>query len=263
MTNVFDQQAAAAAARYFDADYVDYTDDLPIIQAYAHRTRGPLLELGCGTGRLLIPLAKAGYEITGVDLSPAMLGIVRQRAEAAGVAGKVTPVEGDFTSVALPGKQMGRYRLAFIVMNTFLHLLTQEAQLDALRHWHTALAPGGLLLIDVFAPDVNELAGLTGCVEFDKSWRDVATGATVMKQAIRTVDQAEQLMHVIMFYDELSAEGTLRRTVVPFDLRYLWRFEAELLLTHAGFAIEEIYGDWDLSPFDSASERLILVARKG
>jgi SAM-dependent methyltransferase len=255
----FDQQVAAGAARYFDADTADYADDLPAIQAYARRTRGPLLELGCGTGRLLIPLARAGYQVTGVDLSPAMLAITRQRAETVGVAGKVTLIEGDFTTVPLAGN----YRFAFIVMNTFLHLLTQDEQIAALRHWHAALAPGGLLLIDVFAPDVAELAGLTGRVEFDKSWQDVDTGAMVVKQVIRTVEQAEQLMHVIMFYDEVAPDAVLRRTVVPFDLRYVWRFEAELLLEKAGFEIEEVYGDWDLSPFDSASERLILVARKG
>ena len=63
------------AARFFDADYAGYQDDLPVLQAYAQRTGGPLLELGCGTGRLLIPLAQAGYGVTGVDFSPEMLRI--------------------------------------------------------------------------------------------------------------------------------------------------------------------------------------------
>jgi hypothetical protein len=131
-----------------------------------------------------------------------------------------------------------------------------------LRHWHEHLLPGGTLLIDVFAPGVDELAGLDGQVQLDKSWQDAQTGATVLKWVARTVDPAEQLLHVAMIYDETAPDGVTRRSVVAFDLRYLWRFEAELLLEKAGFAMEAVYGSWDLAPFDSASERMILLASR-
>ncbi len=254
----FDRAAASAAARYFDADTADFLADLPALQAYARHTGGPLLELGCGTGRLLLPLALAGHRVTGVDLSPDMLGRAEAKTAAAGVAKRVTLLQGDFRHTPLPET----YRFAFVVMNTFLHLLSRAEQLQALRHWHAHLASGGLLLIDVFAPDVSELANLQGQVEFDKSWVDPAGGATVMKHFIRTVDQAEQIVHVMIIYDEVAADGRLQRSAVPFDLRYIWRFEAELLLEQAGFIVEDVFGDWDLSPFDSGSERLILVSRK-
>ncbi len=91
------------AARFFDADYTGYLDDLPLIEAYAQRAGSPLLELGCGTGRLLIPLAEAGYRVTGVDLSPTMLRIARAKAEAAGVAERVTLIEGDYADAPLDG----------------------------------------------------------------------------------------------------------------------------------------------------------------
>lgn len=255
----FDEATAARAARFFDMDYHDYTDDLPALRALARRTGGPILELGCGTGRLAVPLAAAGYHVTGVDLSPAMLALAEARAAATPkAAGRVTWVEGDFTRVPLAGP----YQLAFIVMNTFLHLLNLAEQLAALRHWHAHLAPGGTLLIDVLAPAVDELAGLDGQAQLDKSWHDPATGATVLKWVARTVEPAEQIMHVAMIYDESASDGNLQRTVVAFDLRYLWRFEAELLLEKAGFTIEAVYGGWDLEPYDSGSERLILIARK-
>ncbi len=251
-------EAMNRAARFFDADYEDYNDDLPALQAYAQRTGGPLLELGCGTGRVLIPLARAGYNVTGVDFSPEMLRIARAKAEAAGVAGRVTLVEGDYASAPLPGP----YAFAFTVMNTFLHLTTQRAQLQALRHWREHLLPGGLLLIDIFHPDVAQLASLDGRLEWDRSWSDPQTGATVMKWITRTVDLAEQTLHVTLVYDEVAADGALRRTLVPYDARYLWRFEAELLLDKAGFMLEGIYGDWDLGPFEGDSGRMILVARR-
>jgi SAM-dependent methyltransferase len=245
--------------RFFDADCADYLDDLPVIQAYAQRTGGPLLELGCGTGRLLIPLARAGYQVTGVEISPEMLRIARARVEAAGVADQVTLIQGDYADASLGSSP---YRFAFVVMNTFMHLLTQADQLRGLRHWQAHLAPDGVLLLDVFHPDVAQLAGLDGRLEADKSWTDPQTGATVLKWLVRTVDLAEQTLHVTLIYDEVAADGQVRRTVAPLALRYLWRFEAELLLDKAGFTTETIYGDWELTPFGNTSERMILVARR-
>jgi SAM-dependent methyltransferase len=251
-------EAMNRAARFFDADYAGYLNELPVLQAYAQRTGGPLLELGCGTGRLLIPLAQEGYRVTGVDFSPEMLRIAQAKVDAAGLADRVTLIQGDYGSAALDGP----YRLAYVVMNTFLHLTTQADQVRALRHWREHLAPGGLLLIDVFHPDVQQLATVDGRLEWDKTWTDPQTGATVMKWITRTVDLAAQALHVTLIYDEVAADGGLRRTVVPYDARYLWRFEAELLLDKAGFALEALFGDWDMAPFESASERMILVARR-
>jgi SAM-dependent methyltransferase len=254
----FDAATGDRVVRFFDADYADYLDDLPALMAYARRLGGPILELGCGTGRVAVALAQAGNAVTGVDISPAMLDVARRRAFGTPAADRLTLIEGDFTIASLGGP----YRFAFIVMNTFLHLLTQADQMRALRHWRAHLAPGGLLLIDVFFPDIDELARLNGLVEFEKSWPDTENNGIVMKQVIRSVDPAEQILHVIFLYDTVTPGGHVQRTVVPFDLRYLWRFEAELLLTKAGFSIEGVYGDWELNPLDSGSDRMILVARK-
>jgi SAM-dependent methyltransferase len=251
-------EAMDGVARFFDGDYADYTDDLPLVEAYAQRTGGPLLELGCGTGRLLVPLASAGYTVTGIDLSPAMLRIARAKAEAAGVAQLVTLAQGNYIDAPLAGP----YRFAFVMMNTFLHLTTQADQLSALRHWRDNLAPGGLLLIDIFNADVAQLASLDGRLEWDKSWIDAQTGCTIMKFLTRTVDLAEQVIHVNLIYDEIAANAQVRRTVASFDHRYLWRFEAELLLDKAGFALEGIYGDHSLGPFAADSDTMILVARR-
>ena len=257
----FGAEAAATVARFFDAENAGYADDVATLLAFARRTGGPLLELGCGTGRLLLRLAKSGYRVTGVDISLEMLNIARGKLLDAGVVERATLVQGDYAWARLDDAP-GPYAFAFVVMNTFMHLLSQKQQLQALTHWRSYLAPGGLLLIDVFQPDMAELAAMDGKVEFDKSWIDPKSGATVMKQVIRTVDQTEQILHLSMIYDEIGASGILRRTVVPFDLRYLWRFEAELLLDKAGYVVENVYGDWDLAPLEAASERMILLARR-
>ncbi len=245
-------------ARFFDAEYADYEDDLPALEAYASRAGGPILELGCGTGRALIPLAQAGFQTTGVDLSPEMLCLARAKAGAAGVGDEVTLIEGDYASAPLRGP----YKLAFSVMNTFLHLPDQAAQLTALRHWRANLAPRGYLILDILHPDPGQLAALDGRIEWHHTWPDPVTGGIIIKQMIRTVDLAEQIMHVTLMYDQVAPDGQMRRTLAAFDLRYLWRFEAELLLDKAGYVVETEYGSWDLAPFTSDSNRLILVARR-
>lgn len=251
-------QAMNRVASFFDAEYADYAEDLPVLAAYAARTGGPLLELGCGTGRALIPLAEAGYDVTGVDLSPAMLSRAQARADAAGVADRVHLIAGDYTAAPLAGP----YKFAFVVMNTFLHLPDRASQMAALRHWRQYLAPGALLLIDVFHPDVVQLAALDGRLEWDKTWQDALTGDTIMKFVTRTVDLAEQTMHVNMIYEAMTPDGAVRRTLVPYDARYIWRFEGELLLEATGYTVEALYGDWDMGPFESTSDRMIFVARR-
>lgn len=245
-------------ARFFDQEFAGYEDDLPVLEAYAARTGGPVLELGCGTGRVLLHLARAGYQVTGVDLSLAMLEIARAKAEAAGLMKRIALIAGDYGEVALGGP----YRFACTVMNTFLHLPNQAAQVQALKHWREHLAPGGLLLIDVLHPDPATLSGLDGRLEFWGTWQDPTSGHTVMKFLSRTVDPARQTLHVRHIYDEIAADGQLLRTQATYDLRYIGRFEAELLLEKAGYVLEGVYGDWQMGPLESDSQRMILVARR-
>ena len=148
------------------------------------------------------------------------------------------------------------------MMNTFLHLTSRAAQLGALRHWREQLAPGGLLVIDVFNPDPAQLASLDGRLEWENRWTDPQTGNTVMKFLTRTVDLANQTIHVNLIYDEIAGDGRVCRTLVPFDTRYVWRSEAELLLDKAGYALEAIYGDRSLGPFENDSDTMIVVARR-
>lgn len=206
----------------------------------------------------LLALAEMGHEITGVESSPAMLEIARAKADEQGLLAAANLIEGDFSTAALGGP----YPFAFTLMNTFLHLPDSRAQLRALRHWRDALLPGGLLLIDILAPDVAELAALDGRLEWQATWESDEPPGKVMKFVTRVVDPAKQVLTVNHIYDEIAADGALRRTVAGFDLRYLWRYEAELLLERAGFEMEAVYGDWGMSEYGSDSDRMILVAKR-
>ncbi|MCC7354618.1 MAG: methyltransferase domain-containing protein [Anaerolineae bacterium] len=245
-------------ARFYDAAYERVTEDVPMYLGFAQRTGGPILELGCGTGRLMQPLAEAGYRVTGVDASPAMLALAEKKLAAASLSQTARLVNADMREF-----QTGEtYRLAFIALNTFMHLETQADQLRALRCWRRHLAPGGFLTIDLFSPDLGSLLEADGRLAEANRWTDPATGVTVQKLYTRTVDLATQTISVTFVYDETLPDGTLRRALAPFKLRYLWRYEAELLLDKAGYVVEELYGSYYLEPFSSSSGRMIFVARR-
>jgi SAM-dependent methyltransferase len=245
-------------ARFYDLDYESFQEDVALYLGFAERTGGPLLELGCGTGRLLLPLARAGFSITGVDMSPRMLEVAQAKVDAAGLDDQITLVQADMREVKLPQQ----YRLAFIAINSFMHLVTLEDQLAALLAWRKLLLPGGLLIVDVDNPDPRHLLEADGRLDLQGRWFDPDTGATVLKHMSRTLDAARQLQHVLFIYDEIFPDGQMRRTLAPFQARYLYRYEGELLLDKAGFTPEQVYGSYDLDPYGSDSERMIFVARR-
>ncbi len=245
-------------ARFYDSEYGEFDADVPMYQAFAERTGSPVLELACGTGRILLPLAKAGIHITGLDISRAMLEIARQKVAMAGVDDRVRLLQADMRDFALDQQ----FHMAFCAINSFMHLETQADQLAALRCWRRHLRPGGLLILDLFPPDPEELANDDGRLIVQRIWKEPDTGATMIKQYTRQVNLAEQTLHVHFLYDEILPDGTTCRTIVPFVMRYLGRFEAELLLDKAGYLVEAVYGSWGLDTFESGSERMILVARR-
>lgn len=246
-------------ARFYDADYRAYRDDLDLIAALADEAGDPILELGCGTGRVLAPLAAQGHAITGVDISPALLDVARRKLALHQLTDRATLVDADLRLFDLPDK---KFRFAFCTSNTLMHLETQADQLAVLRNAHRHLAMDGLLLIDLFNPDMSRMLEVNGLQELADQWRDEETGADVYKWSVRTLDLAEQLQDTLFIYEEFFPDGRVQRTANQFILRFLWRGEAELMLQAAGYHLEAVWGDFDGSPYDGGSERLILLARK-
>ena len=245
-------------ARFYDEDYRDYDADVEAIVHLAQEMDGPVLELGCGTGRLLLPLAATGLPVTGVDVSPALLERARVKLTTIANGDQVTLVEGDLRQLALPTHN---FAFAFCTSNTLMHLADAIDQLAALERAAAHLRPGGLLLIDLFQPDVARWLEVHGVMELADQWTR-PDGTEVIKWSVRSVDLAEQLQETLFIYEEIAPDGTVRRTRCPFTLRYLWRNEAELMLRLAGFQVEAVWGDFEGTPYDSQSEHLILLATK-
>jgi SAM-dependent methyltransferase len=247
-----------AYARFYDLDCADLDDDVPMILQFALRCGSPIVELGCGTGRLLLPLARAGYRVTGVDISAAMLSLARNKLLAQDLEARITLVQQDIRELAL-GE---RFSLAFLTLNSFMHLSTTEEQLAVLGRIRQHLVRGGLLLLDLFNPDLGRLLESRGQMMLDKIMPDPDTGHRLMKFRTQTADLAQQTLQITHIVDDVDGEGNVRRTLFPFTLRYLFPAEVELLLRHAGLELEAIYGSYDLDEFSSESDKMIVVARQ-
>ncbi|HEU4322647.1 MAG TPA: class I SAM-dependent methyltransferase [Roseiflexaceae bacterium] len=246
-----------AFARFYDADYGRFEEDVPFYRELARRCGGPVVELMCGTGRLLAPLARAGHRLTGIDIAPALLARARDRLVREGLLERVELLAGDVRD-PLPG---GPYALAIVGLNSLMHLEETDDQLLALRSVAAALRPGGLLALDLFNPDPRELLRHNGELVLDKTFA-LEGGATVQKFVAQSTDLARQMVEVSFIYDLLESDGLVRRTVLPFRMRWLYRYELEHLLARAGFALEAVYGSYDLDEYDSASPLMLTVARR-
>jgi SAM-dependent methyltransferase len=247
-------------ARWYDLDQGSYEEDIPFYLALAQRTGSPILEAGCGTGRLVVALARAGYRVVGVEQMPAMLARAQAKLAAAGprIARRAHLVSGDLRTLALDE----RFALAILAVNTLMHLAEPEEQAEVLRRIFTQLAPGGMLALDLFPPHPDFLAPASGELVLEKVLQDPETGDRVLKFVSRQADYARQVLHTTLIYDRVDAAGRVERTAETFPLRYLYRPEAERMLLEAGFRIEGVYGSYDLDPYDDEGERMLFLARR-
>lgn len=245
-------------ARYYDLLYAERFDDLAMCLAFSDELDGELLEIGCGTGRITLPLLQQGRKITGIDLSATALEAARARLQAGGFP-DAPLYQADMRDFNLPHKA---FALALIPINTFMHCLTTKDQLATLQAVYNHLRPGGALVIDLFHPSLDTLAEADGRMLLEDEVTDDMTGHTVQVFVVRRLEADRQIQHVTFILDELQTDGTLARGSFSFPMRYLHRYEMELLLIQSGFTPQSLFGDYDLSPFSANSPRMIFVAEK-
>ena len=196
----------------------------------ARESGGPVLEVGCGTGRVLIPTARAGIEITGLDLSPHMLAVCRERlkAESEEVRSRVRLVEGDMRQF-----ELGRtFQLVTLPFRPFQHLTTVEEQLACLGCIHRHLAEGGKLILDIFNPKLESLVDTNFGKEMaEEPEFSLPDGRKVIRRhSVVSRDVANQINYTELIYYVTYPDGRQERLVQAFPMRYLFRFEAEHLL---------------------------------
>ncbi len=257
-----DLRTRAALARLYDLDLADDPGDLDLYLAVAERTGGPILELAVGTGRIAIPLAAAGFAVTGVDLDPAML----DRAHAAAAPGqgrarkgrRLELIEADLLGLALPSA--GTFRLAFIALNSLLLLASRAAQREALRTLARHLAPGGLAVVDVWQPGADDLARYDGRIILEHARRDPETGHFVTKASSAQHDPSSQVVTLTTMYEEGAQGRPAVRWVRTDRLRLVSADELAGFAEDAGLVVEELAGDYDMAPIGPSTDRAIMVA---
>lgn len=243
-----------AVASSYDAEYDVLraaSGDRDFYAGLAAETAGPVLELGCGTGRVLLPIARTGVECVGLDLSPAMLEVLRDKEPPA----NLTLVRASMTEFDLGA---GRFRLIFSAFRPLQHLCTVEEQLKTLACVRRHLATGGLFAFDMFAPRLERiaLAEETECedVEVELGPLTLRRYATVWRNHVT------QVSRVCFRHEYLRGEQKIGEEVSVIHMRWFYRYEVEHLLARAGFEVVALYGGFDKRPYDAKGE-MIFVTR--
>jgi SAM-dependent methyltransferase len=236
----------------YDLEYThDY--DISFWLSIAEREAGPIVEWGAGTGRISIPLAAAGHDVTAVEISGRMVERGEEKSESVGW------IVGDMRSVD-PGR---RYGLSVCVFNSFLCLDSVDDALAFLRNAHEHLVPGGLLGIEVSAFSPEELVDPPGGTGQRHDFtRELANGR-LDRFSVSHYDASSQLMEMRLFYERYGASGALEsRRAHDLTIRVVGLSELDLMMRLTGFEVEAVYGGFEGEPFSSTSDNLIVLARK-
>lgn len=216
----------------------------------ARRADGDVLELACGSGQLLVPLAATGRHVTGLDNSIPMLDAARSRADAAKV--RVELEHGDMRSFAL-----GRhFALIVIARNSLLHFESAEDLIGTLATARAHLAPDGVVAFDVFVPRLELLARPPGTRHRVMQVEHAEHGTITVEQE-SNYDIAAQVQRATWFV----STSTGRSESFPLHIRSIFPQELPLIVRAAGLELVERFGHWTRTPFDSASQFQVCIAR--
>jgi len=252
----------------YDSFIADYYDESPIVKGrlqdvafYRDAARefgDPVLELGCGTGRITMALAEAGKRVTGLDLSERMLERAAKKRAALMVEARerVHLVQSDMARFDLGEK----FRLIIIPFRPFQHLLEVRQQADCLECVRKHLAPGGRLILDVFQTDAERMHDPVHMREVLVTEYKTADGRQVrISERVAAFHRAEQINDVEMIFSIRHKDGRQERLVFAWPLRYFFRYEVEHLLGRCGFRVAALYGDFDRTAIRDDSPEMIFV----
>jgi SAM-dependent methyltransferase len=244
-------------ARHYDDEYGDRDVDLPMYVRLA-RDAKDCLELGCGTARCAIAIARAGVDVVGIDRSPRMLDVGRAKVARAGLESRIDLRLGDMRHVSLDR----RFDIVIVAFGSLLCLETRDEQRAAIACATRHLRLGGRLAIDVFNPSMGlpnpaDEGRLFVCCE-----RTSSSGERVLHA--RSMEHRPN-EHVLLFRERfrvIDRAGDSTTTKLDLPLLYLHAAELVAMIEGAGLVVEATFGDYDLGPLRSESERIVVVARR-
>lgn len=232
----------------YDLENPDFEPDGPFFLALAQAYPGPVLDLGCGTGRITIPLAREGVPITGLDVVPGMLA----RAQSKAGDLPITWVQADARAFQLPT----RFRLIIDTGTTLQHLLERADHEAVLARVREHLTPGGCAVFTSFAPHPRELVEMA---EHDWFSYEAQPGRTIRVSGTLGYEHRRQIFHEDAIRRWYDAEGQEVVRAAPLARRMFFPQEFELLLHYNGFSVVEQYGDWQKNPVSNQTNMLITL----
>ncbi|MHA1909587.1 MAG: class I SAM-dependent DNA methyltransferase [Candidatus Thorarchaeota archaeon] len=237
------------AAQFYDAFANNY--DIKFYPEVAKRYGGPILELACGTGRVLLILAQLGYEITGIDAAEEMFEIARSKFEQ---LPEETQSRVNLQQGSISDFDLGRKFSLIIIPSSFKFNLTTENQLACLKSVRKHLDKDGVFILDHYPgalqPEYEER--MQGPVK-------LIDGTKVRRHIKSESDLKEQLQRFIISYKIETPNGLEDAFVTESGQALIYEREIELLIQISGFKILEEYGDWDFSQYELGCERRIFV----
>ncbi len=248
----------AQLAELYDAFVFD--GDLPLYLDLARAQGQKVLEIPCGSGRVLVPLARAGFNVTGIDVSPHMLALAQAKLNAIPNATERL-VQADMRDFQLDESD---FDLAIVAVKSFAYLTEPDDQLRCLRQIHAHLRPGGLLAIDFMHPLPEWVAATPGSMRDDLLQRVPDRGFTLSRvESVVSTDLARQVRVIRSAYEIIDDHGSVvAKRFVEWPYRWTYRFEAEHLFERAGFTVEAVYGGYQREPFTSTSAAMVFLARR-
>jgi SAM-dependent methyltransferase len=242
-------------------DVFSFDGDLPLYLELAKSQGGRVLEVACGSGRVLVPLVRGGCDVIGVDISPHMLALTRQKLDAEPqLAGSARLVQADMREFDLAEHD---FDLAIVAVKSIAYLTERADQLRCLSRIAAHLRPGGLLAIDFMHPRPDWVGAPTGSMRDDLLQRVPGRGFTLSRvESVVSTDLARQVRVIRSIYELIDDRGAvMEKRFVEWPYRWTYRFEAEHLLERAGFAVEAVYGGYQREPFVSESPAMLFLAR--
>jgi SAM-dependent methyltransferase len=240
-------------AALYDLEHDPITDDVELFRNLV--VAGPVLEIGAGTGRITAALADDGHEVWAVEPSAPMLRRAADRLKGRADVHLVPRGVLELAEEDLPSS----FRVAILSLNMLWHLQSTAEQQAALLAVHRRLVPMGLLVVDSTNPLSMLDRGARG--ELRERFSGELQDREITCVSSAWDDPAEQTLAVRLTYDVTDGQGAIERTASTLNLRYIYRFELELLLEGCGFIQEQLYGSYDLEPYSVESPNLISVSR--
>jgi SAM-dependent methyltransferase len=251
-------------AKYYDAAYAAKQDlvDLPFYLDLAEQSRGPVLEIACGTGRVLLPIARKGIEICGVDNSQPMLDVLNQNlaSESQVVRDKITVHQGDMRTFRLNLK----FPLVMIPFRPMQHMFTVEDQIAALKTAAAHLTDTGILAFDVFYPKFDMIWTRVGEEVAEMEWTPPSDPTKLVRRFFRkdAIDKINQIFSFTFIFRTYQSGDLILEETEAFRLCYYTYPHLRALFLLAGLEPVAEYGSFAKTPLDNSAEQMIFLLRR-